>query len=91
MKNSQPHKKEDDNWKGYTLDELRYQRAFALAHLEIEKERITSGLKQMYQSSPMGSGKGLVSKMIGGLNYVDYAVLAFRFGKRIYRIFKKKR
>lgn len=88
MKQAQAHKLDDIDWKGYTLDELRYQRAYTLARLEIEKERISSGFKHLYSSTPGNMGSGIMKKMIGGLNYVDYALIAFKLGKRIYKMFR---
>ena len=32
-------------WKGYTLEELQYQKALVLVRMEMQKERL-SGLKQ---------------------------------------------
>lgn len=88
MKKIQDHQREDNEWKGYTIDELRYQRAYALARLELEKEKIVSGFHHIYKSTPGTMGTGIMRKMMGGLTYIDYAVLAYKLGHRIYKMFR---
>lgn len=81
-----PHKE----WRGYDIDEIRYQRAYTTARIEIEKERMLHNAQTLYSGgvNPRATG-GLVGKMLGCLTYVDYAVLAFKLGKRIYAITRK--
>lgn len=88
MKKVQQHQREDIDWKGYSIDELRYQRAYTLARLEIQKEKITSSFSRFYSSSSGGFGNGLIKKITGSLNYVDYALLAYKIGNRIYKLFR---
>lgn len=89
MKNLQAHKRDDIQWNGYDMEELRYQRAYTLAKLEIQKEKLTGGFRQIYDSSAGIMGNGIMKKMISGLSYFDYAILAFRLGKRVYKMFRK--
>lgn len=77
-----PHNSE--NWNGYTLDELRYQRALTSARLEIEKEKLMQGINSMRSGLPsFSSGNSILAKIAGSLNYIDYAVLAFRLFKTV--------
>lgn len=95
--------KQKNNWKGYTLDELRYERLLNMARIEIENERMMHRIKLMYPggkadnsstvsaaTSLLGSNTGnIVKKMLGALNYFDYALIAFRVGKQIVNTFKR--
>lgn len=82
-----PH--HSDNWDGYTLDELRYQRALNMARLEIEKEKLNAGITEMRRGLPtINSGHGILSKIAGSLSYIDYAVLAFRIFRTVSKAFR---
>ncbi len=69
-------------WKGYDIDELRYQMAYTQARLEIEKERMSASARGIYSSTSLTKSGGIVSKLLGGLNYFDYAIIAFRLWKK---------
>ncbi len=77
----------DVNWKGYTIDEIRYQRAFTLARLEIEKARIFNATQNIYKGVERQTSTGIVGRLLSSLSYLDYAVIAFKFGRRILNIF----
>ena len=78
-----PHEKAE--WKGYTLDELRYMRAYTAARIEISRDR----LKKV---NPVKSG-GMLGKVLGTLSYLDIALVTFRLGSKAFKImrwFKRK-
>ncbi len=81
----------DENWTGYTLEELRYQRAMILARIEMEKQGIVHGFQHAKESIPLISGgrKGLVGKLLGSLSYIDYALLAFRAVRSVSKLFHR--
>lgn len=93
-----------NKFKGYTLEELRYQRALVLLQKEFCKSRITRNVRNLQKSnpfSPSASAKslpgkvGLVfSKLMTGLNYIDYAMIGFSlFGavRKVSSIFRRRR
>ncbi len=79
------HQLEQKPWRGYTLDELRYRRALTAVAIEIEKDRICRSMSETVPSAmkQRSSGASMLSKMLGALNYVDYAVLGWRMIKVI--------
>lgn len=92
----------NNNFHGYTIEELRYQRALVALQKEFCKNKIfknVNNLKKADLFAPVsGAGKfgakssSLVSKLLSGLNYLDYAMLgfsAFKSGRKIFRLFKK--
>lgn len=81
-KKSLPHEKPE--WKGYTLDELRYMRAYTAARLEINRERLQQNFVAMKDYSPMNKS-GLLGKVLGTLSYIDIAVLTYRIGSRAFK------
>lgn len=82
-------------WKGYSFDELKYQRALVAIKCEIEKEKlITSfaGIKQEKMSAVGVNGSNpLLNKLLGALDIADYSFMAFKFGRKLYSIFSKLR
>jgi hypothetical protein len=94
----------ENKFKGYTLEELRYQRALVLLQKEFCKSRITRNVNHLQKNNPLspssasGSLPGKVgfvaSKLLTGLNYLDYAMIGFSlFGtaRKIFSIFRRKK
>ena len=93
---------EEQDFKGYTLNELRYQRAILLVKREFLKEKAFKEAHRIKQRLPFVGGesafshitpKGVVGKLISGLNVFDYLMLGFqalRIGKKVTGLFKKK-
>ena len=87
-------RKPETEWPGMTLEELRYQRALTLARIEITKELLMIQGNQMYHGKMSGAAqrRGVLGRMLSTLSIVDYAMLAFKFSRRlasVYRSFKK--
>lgn len=92
----------DDNFKGYTLAELRYQRALLLVKREFLREKAIKQAKSVKKQIPIINGKsplsgitthGVLGRVIGGLNFADYLIIGFqalRIGKKIGGLFRKK-
>lgn len=83
-----PH--ETDNWNGYTLDELRYQRAYTAARLEIQRAGLQRNISNF---NLIGSGTnvhgGILGKMFNSLGYIDIGIFAFKMGRRVFKIFRR--
>lgn len=80
------------NWKGYTLDEIRMKRIISATRIELEKAKMAAATQQFtgskdrkFISSP------IVSKLTSALDYIDYASLAFTIGKRVFKLFKRRK
>lgn len=83
-----PHHDPDTaEWKGYTMDELRYARAYTAARIELNKGRLMSRFSQMRKADmqPVMS-KGLIGKVIGAFSYIDLAMLAWKIGKNVFKV-----
>lgn len=80
--------KEEKNWDGYTLDELKYKRLVSEAKIEVSKSVLLERIK--HATTANGAMNSLMNKINGAFNYVDYAILAIRIGKKIYSYFKKQ-
>lgn len=94
---------EKHEFKGYDLNELRYQRALLFIKKEFLKEKALNDTMAIKQRIPIVNGKSpisgmsptsLVGRVVKGLNYADYLMLgftAFNAGKKLFSIFRKKK
>ena len=86
---------EEPQWGGYTLDEIRYRRALTMARIQIEKERIGMGARQIYAAKmnrmPGVKGSGIVSKMMSALTMADYAVIGIKLVRKLSSIYKSSK
>lgn len=91
-------------FKGYTLEEIRYQRALVALQKEFCKTKLRRNVNNLRKSNPLSSrgavaalpGRmgGIASRLLSGLNYLDYAMMGFSvFGslRKIYSFFRKKK
>lgn len=70
--------------KGYGIDELRYRRAYAMARYEMAKLSLQEQVDTVRSGLGGGiAGKGIVGRLMGSLNYLDWAILAFRVVSKI--------
>lgn len=75
---------EKHRWRGLTLDELRYLRALNGVRIEVKQQQLVELCREnMGGLISQQSGKGLLYKMMSGLSWLDYALFAFKFGRRI--------
>lgn len=77
-----PHEKSE--WNGYTLEELRYMRAYTAARIEISRDRLQRNFVNLKDYGPV-SKTGLLGKVLGTLSYIDIAIITYRIGSRALR------
>lgn len=84
---------ESREWKGLTLEDIRYRRAINHVRLEIEKERLMSATSQLVGNTTQGLfSSSMARKLFSGFSYLDYGVLAFQVFKqsrKIFRLFRR--
>lgn len=98
---TRPEKK----FEGYTLEEIRYQRALVALQKEFCKAKLYRNLHSLQKKNPFSSaaspGKNLpgkfgfvAGKLLTGFNYIDYALVGFSiFGtvRKIVSFFRRKK
>lgn len=72
--------------RGYGIDELRYRRAYSLAKYEFAKMQMVQTVDTVKDGILPSGKKGIMGKIIGSLNYLDYAVIAYRIFSKIMKI-----
>ena len=93
----------ESEFQGYTLDELKYQRALLILKKEFLKEKVLKEANGIKSKIPVFNGKsplsmisptGMIGRVAKGLNYADYLMLGFSVfnaGKKIFSLFRKKK
>ncbi|MEZ3518767.1 MAG: hypothetical protein K1V75_02350 [Muribaculaceae bacterium] len=90
--------------KGLTIREIRYQRALVALQKDFCREKMNVSLMKLKNSSPFskdyqgkskffGRPAGIVGKVLGGMNYIDYVLLGFSLfsnARKVMGFFKKK-
>ncbi|MDE7389309.1 MAG: hypothetical protein K2M97_08690 [Muribaculaceae bacterium] len=85
-------KKDESDWGGLTLDELRYARAITRTRIDITKQILFLQGRQIFDGQFSGTGsRTMLGRMFSALNYMDYALIAMRFGGRLFKMFRKGR
>lgn len=91
----------ESKFTGYTLEEIRYQRALVAIQAEFCKTKILRSINNFKDKNPFSASAALslkgktgtiVTKLISGLNYIDYVIIGFsvfKSIKKITTIFKK--
>lgn len=95
----------DEKFKGYSIEELRYQRALLALRKEFCKSKVLNSIdkiKNPYRSSgesgkgflgKAGKVAGIAGKILSNLNIIDYAMVGaslFGSGKKIYKLIRRK-
>lgn len=76
-------------WRGYTLDELRYERVIALARTEIEKAKFLDMAEATRESLPI-VGNASASGLFRSINRIEYLVPAVKLYRKLAPLFRKK-
>lgn len=71
-------------WRGYTLDELRYERSVMRVRMELEKERIGLGCGCGFDSLLSRVSLGRVAAL---WRYADFAALGVKLWRRVAPLF----
>lgn len=78
-------------WRGYTLEELRYQRALAAIRCEIGNEKLKSSVANV-QNGIKSNGLRSVffsSNVLSGLKFADYLILGFKLSRLVSKLWKR--
>lgn len=91
-----------DEFKGYTIEEIRFHRALVAIEADFCKAKIARCWSNIQDSNPFmpgnkatlpGKAGAIAMKMFHGLNYLDYILLGmsvFKGSKKLFSFFRKK-
>ena len=75
-------------WKGYSLEEIRFHKMLAMAKADIGKTFFRQNIAQYTKAGTAPTT--IVGKLTGALNYFDYALLAYRTVRTLFRHLKRR-
>ena len=93
---------EESEFQGYTMEQLRYQRALLLVKREFMRDKALKETKKIKEQIPVINGKsafsgvtprGIIGKLVHGLDFADYLLLGFqavRIGRKVGGLFRRK-
>lgn len=88
------------DFKGYTIEEIRFQRALVAMEAEFCKAKCLRSWNNLVKDNPLsptknsftGKAGSVALKMINGLNYLDYIMLGLSFftgARKLFSFFRK--
>lgn len=93
----------EKEFKGYTIEEIRFQRALVAMEADFCKTKIFKSLDNIKDANPFmpgnktsipGKAGAIALKMINGLNYLDYVLLGvslFKGSKKVISFLKGRK
>lgn len=79
-----------EDWKGYTIDELRYRRAYVATCSELAKERLDQSFHAL-RSNTLQSAASAATGVTKSLPLIGTAYTVVKWGSRAYKYFKQLR
>ena len=93
----------ESKFKGYTIEEIRFQRALVAMEADFCKTKILKNWNNIQKLNPLspsssssftGKAGNVALKLINGLNYMDYVLLGwsvFSGARKVFSFFKGKK
>lgn len=93
MPNQVKAKAEDREWKGYTLDELRYRRAMALVRREVGRSQLDAAFSEMKTRVSDNGIRGFMANnsLLKKMKLTDYVLLGFKLSSAVYKLWHRKK
>lgn len=94
---------EAPRFKGYTLDELRYQRALTALQKDFCRTKMINNVGQLRKYNPLSSSGStstvgklghIATRIASGMSYLDYAMIGFSLfssARKVYSFFRRKK
>lgn len=93
----------ENEFKGYTIEEIRFQRALVAMEVEFSKTKLLKSWNNLQKFNPLapggsssitGKAGSLALKLVNGLSYMDYIMLGwsvFSGARKVFSFFKRKK
>lgn len=91
MENKQLHTVKKSAWRGYSLEELQYERVITLARIEIEKSKLADAAECTRSELPIIGSSSSLSTALRSISKLEYLLIAIKLFRKIAPLFKKKK
>ena len=80
-------------WKGYTLEELRYRRAMALVRRELGQNQLNESVNNVKTRVSDNGIRGFMgnNSFLKKMKTADYLLLAFKLSNALFKLWRKKK
>ncbi|MCH5235036.1 MAG: hypothetical protein J1E16_07050 [Muribaculaceae bacterium] len=89
-----------NEFKGYTIEEIRFQRALLAMEADFSKTKLIKSWNNLQKFNPLspsstsipGKAGSIALKLVNGLSYMDYVMLGwslFSGARKVFSFFKK--
>lgn len=78
------------DWQGYTMDEIAYQKALALARIEVTKERMNMDLERVKKGNVFLSGSWF-KRIMRIVDYTDVFVIGLTLWRKVWPLFSRRK
>lgn len=79
-----------EDWKGYTIDELRYRRAYVATCSELAKERLSQRVKAV-RTNTLSTAANTASNITKSIPLIGTAFTVAKWGSRAFKRIKQIR
>lgn len=93
MKNPSKMKTNNRRWEGYTLEELRCQRALVNARMMIAQNTLSGDVERVRETFACRSKTShntMLGRMIGALSYMDWIMLGVGLYRRLSPLLRRR-
>jgi hypothetical protein len=82
-----------NEWKGYTLDELRYRRALSLVKREIGRNQLMNSVNDVKTRVSDNGIRGLMANnsLMKKMKLTDYVLLGFKLSNVFYKLWRRNK
>ncbi|MGM9853106.1 MAG: hypothetical protein ACI30N_03960 [Muribaculaceae bacterium] len=84
----------NSKWEGYTLEELRCQRALVQARIivaEHDVDRNVARLKTVLTGGHPNMGRSTLGRMLSALSYIDWAIIGITLVRKVAPFFSHRK
>lgn len=85
-----PRHRNDTTWRGYTLEELRYQQVALRARIDIQRDVIDQGYDRVREGN-LFLNRNVFSRVLTMINYTDFMVIGYKLIRRIAPLLSRKK
>lgn len=84
------NKRTSNEWDGYTMDDIAYQRALTLARIEMTKERMMTDIDHIKKGNIFLSGSWF-KRIMQMVNYTDIMVIGLTLWRKFMPLFSRRK
>lgn len=79
-------------WKGMTLDEIRYARIINELRIQMAKDKLSGSTQGLVSGNTFKMRpSSMIGRMLGALSWLDYGLIALRLSSKFSKVYNRKK